>query len=111
MAKTIRIDQFLDDAGRITQFPQKHSVRYALLTYLATKFDVGVDYTERQVNEICGTWHTFGDYFMLRRALVDNGLLDRARNGSRYWRMAANPSEDDSANPQQTEESQATVQD
>lgn len=103
MAKTIRIDPFLDGEGRISQLPRKRDVRYALLAYLAAKFDPGADYTERQVNEMCDEWHTFGDYFLLRRELVDSGLLGRERDGSRYWRIEeASPDEARSADPGQT---------
>ena len=80
------VARFLDSDGRITQMPRKRVPRQALLTYLAQKFETGVSYTERQVNDICDQWHTFGDYFLLRRELVDSGLLGRERNGSRYWR-------------------------
>ena len=77
---------FLDDDGRLTGLPQKHAVRRALLALLAEKFAPGQDYTEKQVNAICDAWHTFGDYFILRRGLVDSGLLKRLPNGSKYWR-------------------------
>ncbi len=80
------IKRFLDSSGKITQLPQKQSFRVAALIYLSEKFENNRDYTEKEVNEICEEWHTFGDYFLLRRELVDNGLLFRESNGSRYWR-------------------------
>ncbi len=76
---------FLDENGRIKELPQKHKTRVAVLEYLSEKFEPGRDYTEQEVNAVCSQWHTFGDYFLLRRELVDNGLLCRERNGSRYW--------------------------
>lgn len=85
------VSRFLDEDGRIVQMPRKREPRRLLLEYLATKFEPDVTYTERQVNEICDRWHTFGDFFLLRRELVDGGLLGRERNGSRYWRVAAAP--------------------
>lgn len=85
------ISRFLDESGRITQLPRKQKPRRILLEYLAEKFAPDTIYTERQVNEICDRWHTFGDYFLLRRELVENDLLDRERNGSRYWRVAECP--------------------
>jgi len=86
MEQIIKIKQFLDGSGKITQLPQKQNVRRALLEYLAGKFELGRTYSEREVNGICSLWHTFGDYFLLRRELVDHGLLSRERDGSRYWR-------------------------
>ena len=83
-----RIRRFLDDEGKITQLPRKLQTRLAVLTYLTSKFEPEAAYTERQVNSVCAQWHTFGDYFLLRRELVDYGLLGREPDGSRYWRVA-----------------------
>lgn len=86
MEKIIKIKQYLDSSGKITQLPKKQKARRALLEYLIGKFDLGRTYSEREVNDICSEWHTFGDYFLLRRELVDHDLLCRERDGSRYWR-------------------------
>ena len=43
-------------------------------------------YTEKEVNALLDERHTFGDFFLLRRELCDSGLLQRERDGSRYWR-------------------------
>ena len=93
MEDNIKIDQFLDDKGRLISLPQKFNKRYALLVYLAKKFEPNTVYTERQVNEICDSWHTFGDFFLLRRELIDNRLLGREPDGSRYWRILAEETE------------------
>lgn len=82
----LNINQFLDESGRITQLSENSQKRRALLAYLAEKFEMDCNYTEREVNEICNKWHTFGDYFLLRRELVDDGLLSREQDGSRYWK-------------------------
>jgi len=87
MEQDIKIERFLDSSGKITQLPQKQKMKCALLEYLAEKFELGCTYSEREVNDICNRWHTFGDYFLLRRELVDRGLLCRERDGSRYWRV------------------------
>lgn len=86
MEQEIKIVQFLDSSGRIKQLPQKQKARCALLEYLAEKFEPNHTYAEREINMICDQWHTFGDCFLLRRELVDHGLLCRERDGSRYWR-------------------------
>lgn len=86
MENQIKISQFLDSEGRITQLPKKQLVRLAVLQYLAEKFEPDCEYSEQQVNAVCAQWHTFNDYFLLRRELVDHKLLNRERDGSRYWR-------------------------
>ena len=94
MEKKIRIDQFLDDEGRIKQLPRKLTAKLAVLEHLTEKFEMGRFYSEREVNEICDLWHTFGDYFLIRRELVDCNLLARERDGSRYWRVWEKPDDD-----------------
>lgn len=87
MEKQVNIRAFLDEDGKITALPRKHKPLCAVLHYLAEKFDADATYTEKQVNAMCDAWHTFGDYFLLRRELVDQGFLARERDGSRYWRV------------------------
>lgn len=86
MEKKIDIRRFLDDSGKIIQLSQKNIFRVATLSYLAEKFEADRNYTEKEVNAICEKWHTFNDFFILRRELIDNGLLCREDNGSRYWK-------------------------
>lgn len=88
MPETIVISRFIDEAGRITQLPRKQTIRRAVLFYLAAKFEPDKSYTEQEVNALCARWHTFGDYFTLRRELVDAGFLGRETNCSRYWRTS-----------------------
>ena len=86
METTLEIQRFLNSDGKIKQLPQKQKIKYSVLAYLAGKFEKDRTYTEQEVNIICSQWHTFSDYFLLRRELVDMGLLCRELNGSRYWR-------------------------
>lgn len=83
---TINISPFLDEQGRVTVLPQKQIKRAAVLEYLAQKFEPDRDYTEKEVNEICLAWHTFNDYFLVRRSLIEARLLSREPDGSRYWK-------------------------
>lgn len=38
-----------------------------MLGYLAEKFEANSIYPEKAVNALCMQWHTFNDYFILRR--------------------------------------------
>jgi ADP-ribose pyrophosphatase YjhB (NUDIX family) len=69
--------------GRITSFPVAHARRRLLLEHVAGIFEPGVRYPEREVNVMMRAWHD--DHAMLRRYLVDAGLLDRADGF--YWRI------------------------
>jgi hypothetical protein len=86
MEQPVRISQFLNETGKIQKLPRKQAARYAVLVYLSEHFEKDRIYEEWEVNAVCGEWHTFGDYFLLRRELVESGLLCRKRDGSAYWK-------------------------
>jgi len=69
--------------------------RDAVLAHLATKFEPGAEYSEREVNDVLLRWHTFRDWAMLRRELYDCGYLDRERDGSRYRLASSQPARTD----------------
>lgn len=80
------IERFLDDKGRIKIWPAKKDLKVEILSYLASKFEYNCFYNEKEVNSIINEWHTFEDYFLLRRGLIDYKLLFREKDGSKYWR-------------------------
>ena len=80
------ISRFLDDKDRIKIWPSKKEMKFEILNYLAAKFEYGQFYKEKEVNSIIENWHTFGDYFLLRRGLIDYRFLSRTKDGARYWR-------------------------
>ena len=75
---------FVDDDGRLTQWPTRQKVQRMAIAYLATKLDPGREYREREINEALVAWHTFGDWALLRRLLFDWCYMDRESDGSRY---------------------------
>jgi hypothetical protein len=77
--------RFLDTEGRVRVWPARREMKRRILEYLATKFQAGQMYSEKEVNDVLRKWHTFEDYFLLRRGLVDERLLLRTRNGATYW--------------------------
>ena len=85
MSKSTNISVFLDDNGKIEQIPIPARTKIPLLAYLAEKFQPDRDYTEKEINSIIMQWHTFNDYFILRRLLIDYEFLGREPDGSRYW--------------------------
>jgi hypothetical protein len=75
---------FLDEEGRLTQWPARLKVKRMAVALLAPKFERAREYSEKEVNELLNRWHTFSDWALLRRLLCDWGYLDRERDGSRY---------------------------
>jgi hypothetical protein len=75
-----------DAQGRLKSWPAKRQAQLAALKLLAARFEPGRRYTEPEVRDVLAASHTFGDWALLRRALVDYGYLERAADGSAYWR-------------------------
>ena len=75
----------LNPDGTIEILPPQLGKLKIILDYLVQAFTPSVNYTEKEVNTIIRRFHV--DVSGLRRDLVDAGLLDRERDGSRYWRV------------------------
>ena len=84
MELNVILRNFLDVNGKLTAFPAKRKMKVYCLFYLTGKFEVGREYTEREINEFLLDWHTFADPATLRRDLYDYGFLDRSRDGKVY---------------------------
>lgn len=78
---------FLDGHGRVTKWPSKQHLKVEVVKYIADKFEDDQIYTEKEVNAIICKWHTYGDYFMLRRGMIECGLMKRTRDGAQYWKV------------------------
>lgn len=87
MESANKVKRYLDNEGRIRIWPSKKEMKHLILEYLAEKFTSNVDYSEKEVNSIISENHTFNDYFILRRELIENGFLNRERDCSRYWKV------------------------
>ncbi|MCL2003793.1 MAG: DUF2087 domain-containing protein [Oscillospiraceae bacterium] len=80
-----KIANFIDAEGRLKAYPSKRKRQIFSLYYLASKFEPGKRYTEKQINQILQDWHTFGDWAMLRRDLYEGRFLNREKDCSFYW--------------------------
>jgi predicted transcriptional regulator len=69
--------------GRLKSLPSQRKKLEAVLRYIAQNFETGVHYSEKEINEILGRFHE--DVTSLRRDLIEYRILDRERDGSRYW--------------------------
>lgn len=69
--------------GRLTRFPNKEKRWLVILRWIATKFEPGRRYTEREVNALLSQVNA--DFASLRRDLVDFGFIRRERGGGDYW--------------------------
>jgi hypothetical protein len=71
------------EGDRLVEFPVSNKNWDVVNKWLAGHFEYGVQYSEKQVNEILTRFHA--DYATLRRELVDSGYMQRAKGI--YWRV------------------------
>lgn len=76
------LGRFFDDGGRLHTMPSKRAKLLVVLDRLAQEFDLGVVYSEAQVDEVLLRFHP--DHAALRRHLVDERFL--TRDAGFYWR-------------------------
>ncbi len=69
--------------GRLTKIPDTEADEMVILRWLATKFQGGMRYNEKQINAMISEF--YGDYASLRRNLVEYGFMRRERGGGDYW--------------------------
>ncbi len=64
-------------------FPKKQKQKYLCILWIKTLFEKDKLYTEKEVNQVLKNVHE--DYVMMRRYLVEFGLINRKQDGSKYW--------------------------
>ncbi|KAB3524439.1 DUF2087 domain-containing protein [Alkaliphilus serpentinus] len=70
--------------GPLQEFPVKKEKRkIAILRHIAKRFQLGIKYTEKEVNEILKA--VYEDYVLIRRYLIEYGFMERERDCSQYW--------------------------
>ena len=77
-----RTPAFVRPDGTFSAIPSRHGKRLVLLDLVAGEFEIGVRYTEGEVNDRLRRFHP--DVAALRRYLVDDGFMDR--EAGVYWR-------------------------
>ena len=83
-----------DEFGRMSRWPHKYSVQRLAMWVLWMQFENRRIYTEREVNAVLKAWHTWGDHVTLRRELINDRLLTRKSDGSKYRKLPARPSDE-----------------
>lgn len=71
------------DGERIKAIPAQYKKQMVLLKWLVEKFEPGIRYSERQVNEIIRPHHEDTAWF--RRSMIDHQMM--AREKGIYWRL------------------------
>jgi hypothetical protein len=79
------LKNFLNADGSLKQIPPPGNKLLIVLSFIVNAFEFDMNYTEKEVNTILRRFHL--DTAALRRYLVDNGLMQRKSDGTRYWRV------------------------
>ena len=79
------LKNYLNADGTLKQIPPLGNKLLIILNFIVDVFAFDTNYTEKEVNTILRRFHL--DTAALRRYLVDNGLMAREGDGSRYWRV------------------------
>jgi hypothetical protein len=79
------LKSFLNADGTLKQIPPQGNKLLIILNFIVDAFAFETNYTEKEVNTILRRFHL--DTAALRRYLVDNGLMAREGDGTRYWRV------------------------
>jgi hypothetical protein len=80
------VNNYADPDGRLKQIPTKQKKFEAILRYIIPAFEPGKRYSEKEVNEILERFNE--DTAVLRRGLVDYGMMGREKDGTQYWLLA-----------------------
>ena len=86
-----RTARYFDADGRLRSWPAKVSQQRLCLWALWSRMPPEAELTERDVSDRLKDAHLFGDHAMLRRDMVDMGLLTRTRDGRVYRRVERPP--------------------
>ena len=79
---------YLRPDGTLIQIPSQLKKRMIVFQHIASHFEIGRHYTEKEVNELLKRFHP--DVVSIRRDLFDLGFLNRRPDGSDYWRSESN---------------------
>jgi hypothetical protein len=83
--------RFFDKQGRMSSWPSRTNIQHLCLWVLWSRLPRGESLTERQISARLTEWHLFGDPAILRRTLVELGLVSRAEGASAYLRIERQP--------------------
>lgn len=77
------VKNYANADGSLRQIPTKQKKFEAILRYVIPAFETSQRYSEKEVNEILSRYHE--DTAILRRGLVEYGLMGREKDGATYW--------------------------
>lgn len=94
MTRVAHAAKHFDAAGLLARWPAKESRRSLVLWVLWSRIPAGATFSEAGFNAALRAEHMFDDPALLRRAMVDGGLVWRTADGRAYRRIEQRPPEE-----------------
>ncbi|GAC1657441.1 MAG: hypothetical protein NVS4B7_02930 [Ktedonobacteraceae bacterium] len=93
------LKRFVDRHGRLIMWPPaRQRDKLLILEHLAKIFEPGRIYSEKEINDQLLLHSTIKDAATLRRALYEFRFMNRTRDGSQYWLIGSEISEQEHPN-------------
>ncbi|XPV74717.1 MAG: DUF2087 domain-containing protein [Desulfovibrio sp.] len=89
--KVKRTVRFFNAEGLLIRWPKKFSQRVLCLWIMWSRIPTKTTFTEREISDIIEKNHLFDDYALLRREMVDRGMISRTDDCSEYRRIEKKP--------------------
>jgi len=86
-----RVSGHFDAAGRLARWPARRSHQSLALWALWSRVPAGEVFTEAEFSQLIRDNHDFGDHALIRRAMVDAGLVSRTPDCRAYRRIEQKP--------------------
>jgi hypothetical protein len=86
-----QVVRVFDGKGRLARWPKKFSHRMLCLWALWSGLPARTAMTEGEISDHLRERHCFGDHALLRRELVDRGMVSRTPDGREYRRIEQRP--------------------
>ncbi|MBS1182533.1 MAG: hypothetical protein H6Q99_2413 [Proteobacteria bacterium] len=86
-----RVAGHFDAEGRLVRWPSRYGHQSLALWVLWSRLAAGAVYSEFDVSVIIRNNHLFGDHALIRRAMIDVGLIVRTPDGREYRRVERKP--------------------
>jgi DNA-binding transcriptional ArsR family regulator len=78
------LENFLE-GDKLKVLPASYKKRLVIYKWLINFFDEDTKYTEKEINEILQKYYP--DSASIRRAFIENRMMEREGGGGRYWRI------------------------
>lgn len=86
-----RVSGHFDAAGRLKRWPSRYGHQSLALWVLWSRLGAGTVYNEFDIGVVIRNNHLFGDHALIRRAMIDVGLVVRTIDGREYRRVERKP--------------------